>query len=297
MATSALRRDEGVGLALAVAAHVALVAFLVWRPLGRPVLPPPERMTVTISDEVGLTSTSPEPAAQAAPDVGPEIGEPAPPEPMAQPEPPQPIARPEPPAPQPKPQPPKLQPKPAPRAAPPPKPVVRPAPPPPRPAPRAALAPAPKPAQARPQARPAATPPRKAGASSFSDAFKTGVPGAQASGQSRNPPATAAGPEVQASLRSAVSRQLKPHWTAPQGADAELLVTLVRFRLARDGSLVGQPQVVSQSGETPANSAQKARHAEQAIRAVRLAAPFDLPDEYYSAWQTVTSRFDRRLSQ
>jgi hypothetical protein len=84
---------------------------------------------------------------------------------------------------------------------------------------------------------------------------------------------------------------------APQGADAEQLVTLVRVRLARDGSLVGDPQVVSQSGETPANAAQKARHAEQAIRAVRLAAPFDLPEEYYSAWQTVTSRFDRRLSQ
>lgn len=310
MATRALRRDEGVGLALAVAAHVALVAFLVWRPLGKPVLPPPERMTVTLSEEVGLTSTSPEPAARAAPDAGPEIGEPAPPEPVVRPEPSQPIARPEPPASQPKPQPPKPQPKPAPRAAPP-KPIARPAPPPPRPAPRAAPAPrpAPKPAQARPQprpqpaprpaqSRPTASPPRNAGASSFADAFKSGVPGAQASGQSRNPPAQAIGPAVRSSLAGAISRQLKPKWAAPQGADAELLVTILSWNLNRDGTLAGRPTVVRQEGITDANRPQANRHAEQAIRAVQLAAPFDLPEEYYDAWKRVASfRFDRKLSQ
>lgn len=310
MATRALRRDEGVGLALAVAAHVALVAFLVWRPLGKPVLPPPERMTVTLSEEVGLTSTSPEPAARAAPDAGPEIGEPAPPEPVVRPEPSQPIARPEPPASQPKPQPPKPQPKPAPRAAPP-KPIARPAPPPPRPAPPAAPAPrpAPKPAQARPQlrpqpaprpaqSRPTASPPRNAGASSFADAFKSGVPGAQASGQSRNPPAQAIGPAVRSSLAGAISRQLKPKWAAPQGADAELLVTILSWNLNRDGTLAGRPTVVRQEGITDANRPQANRHAEQAIRAVQLAAPFDLPEEYYDAWKRVASfRFDRKLSQ
>ncbi|MGN6356654.1 MAG: hypothetical protein ACTHLU_04145 [Novosphingobium sp.] len=310
MATRALRRDEGVGLALAVAAHVALVAFLVWRPLGKPVLPPPERMTVTLSEEVGLTSTSPEPAARAAPDAGPEIGEPAPPEPVVRPEPSQPIARPEPPAPQPKPQPPKPQPKPAPRAAPP-KPIARPAPPPPPPAPRAAPAPrpAPKPAQARPQprpqpaprpaqSRPTASPPRNAGASSFADAFKSGVPGAQASGQSRNPPAQAIGPAVRSSLAGAISRQLKPKWAAPQGADAELLVTILSWNLNRDGTLAGRPTVVRQEGITDANRPQANRHAEQAIRAVQLAAPFDLREEYYDAWKRVASfRFDRKLSQ
>lgn len=329
MATTTLRRDEGVGLALAVAAHVALVAVLVWRPLGKPVLPPPERMTVTISDEAGLTSTSPEPAAQAAPDAGPEIGEPAPPppEPIAKPEPPQPVARPEPPKPQPpkpqlpKPQPakaepPKPQPRPVTRAAPPPppKPVARPAQP--RPAPPravskpAAPAPAPKaaprPAPARPQpaarpaapARPQAAPPRSAGASSFADAFKAGVPGAQKSGPAANPPAQAIGPAVRSSLAGAISRQLKPKWAAPQGADAELLVTILSWSLNRDGTLAGRPTVVRQEGITDANRPQASRHAEQAIRAVQLAAPFDLPEEYYDAWKRVASfRFDRKLSQ
>ena len=66
----------------------------------------------------------------------------------------------------------------------------------------------------------------------------------------------------------------------------------------RDGSLAGSPRVVRQEGITEANRPQAARHAEQAIRAVELAAPFDLPDQYYDAWKRVTSfRFDKRLSQ
>ena len=67
MAHTALRRDEGIGLAVAAAAHVALVAVLVMRPPSAPVVVPPERMTVTLSDDVALTSTSPNPAAQALP--------------------------------------------------------------------------------------------------------------------------------------------------------------------------------------------------------------------------------------
>jgi hypothetical protein len=153
----------------------------------------------------------------------------------------------------------------------------------------------------RPAARPSrpapASPVTSPGGTRVGADFLKGVTGAQATGQAQNPPARAVGPDVKASISQAIARQLKPYWTAPQGADAELLVTLVRFRLARDGNLIGEPQIVGQSGETPANAAQKARHAEQAIRAVRLAAPFDLPEDYYSAWQNVTSRFDRRLSQ
>lgn len=291
MAAITLRKDEGIGLALAAAAHVALVAFLVWRPLGKPVLPPPERMTVTISDEVGLTSTSPEPAAQAAPDVAPELGAPPPPEPEPQPPRPEPITRPEPP--------------------PPPRPVAR-STPPPRPAPRAAPAsrPAPPKAQPKPQPRPQpsrppqarpqpkAPPPRAAGGGRIGSDFLKGAPAAQSSGKSTNPPAQAIGPAVRASLSGAISRQLKPKWAAPQGADADKLVTILSWSLDRNGSIAAGPTVVRQEGITDANRAQAARHAEQAVRAVRLAAPFELPDEYYDAWKRVASfRFDKRLSQ
>lgn len=114
----------------------------------------------------------------------------------------------------------------------------------------------------------------------------------------RSPPAQAIGPAVQSALAGSISRQLKPHWAAPQGADADKLVTILSWSLNRDGSLAGPPQVVRQEGITDANRPQAARHAEQAIRAVQLAAPFNLPPEYYDAWNRVASfRFDRKLSQ
>ena len=103
---------------------------------------------------------------------------------------------------------------------------------------------------------------------------------------------------MRSALASAISRQLKPRWVAPQGAEAELLVTVLTWDLNPDGTLAGNPRVIRQEGITDANRAQAARHAEQAIRAVRLAAPFQLPDEFYPAWKRVSSfRFDRKLSQ
>ena len=284
MAARALVAEERIGLVLALAAHAGLVALILWRPPSAPSIPPPERVTVTISEEVAPLSTSPEPMAQPAPSTAPELGK-SEPLPEALPEPPLPAPAPMPKAlPEPRPQP---APRPSPRAAP-------------VPAPRTAASPAARPRavpRPAPAPSPSARPSSRPGASRIGSNFLPPAPAAQASGASRNPPAAAIGPAVRSAIGQAISRQLKPHWVAPQGAEAELLVTIVRFRLDRDGSLIGSPEVVGQSGETAANRAQVQRHAEQAIRAVRLAAPFDLPEEYYAAWQTVTSRFDKRLSQ
>lgn len=336
--------DERLGLVVAASLHALLIAWLAWRPPSTPVIPPPERMTVTLTESVGLTSTSPEPKAEAAADVAPKMGAPAPaakfePE-AAKPSPAKPIvaAQPEPPAPRPSPATPKATPptakpspapQPLPRATPTPtprttaapRPVATPAPRPtssPQPRPPAAARPAtPPPAtrppppvsrvgsdflkgvtpgrSATPAPRPAAAAP---GGSRLGDDFLKGVPGAQATGAARSPPAQAIGPAVQSALAGSISRQLKPHWAAPQGADADKLVTILSWSLNRDGSLAGPPQVVRQEGITDANRPQAARHAEQAIRAVQLAAPFNLPPEYFDAWRRVASfRFDRKLSQ
>jgi hypothetical protein len=125
------------------------------------------------------------------------------------------------------------------------------------------------------------------------------VTGAKAENRaSTSAPAAAIGPAVKASLASSISRQLKPRWQAPQGPDAEELVTILSFNLNRDGTLAGTPTVVRQLGINDTNRNQAERHAEQAIKAVRLAAPFDLPAEYYDAWKRVSAfRFDKRLSQ
>ncbi|EQB18069.1 hypothetical protein L284_05920 [Novosphingobium lindaniclasticum LE124] len=311
-----LRKDEGLGLTLAVALHVAVLAVIVLRPAQTDVVKPPQRIEVTLSDQVGMTSTSPDPFSQAAPDIAPEIGEAAPP-PAPAPEPlPQPEPLPPAPAPRPLPQP-KPQPKPAPAPKPvPPKPAPpKPTPPKPKPAPQK---PAAKPAPQKPAAKPApsrnssaidrivgksgsasskaTTPPKKAGGSRVGADFLAGVSGATST-QGKGQPAAALGPAAVSALNGAISRQLKPHWAAPQGADAELLVTTVRFRLNQDGSLNGDPQVLRTTGQNAANSAQVQRHQEQAIRAVKLAAPFNLPEDLYNGWKVITTNFDRRLSQ
>ncbi|MDP3907743.1 hypothetical protein [Novosphingobium sp.] len=297
MVRSALNREESLGLAIALAAHVALGVLLALRPPSAPTIPPPERMTVTLSEDVGLTSTAPS-VADPAPDEAPELGQAAP-EPAPQPAPPPP--RPEPMV-QPKPEP-KIQPKPA---------LTKP-----RPAPTVAARPLPQPTTKAapkttnaPKAAPkgatstarapttAATQPARAGGSRIGDDFLKGVSGASGKQATAAPPAAAVGPAVRSALAGAISRQLKPKWAAPQGVDAELLVTVLSWDLNPDGTLAGSPRVVRQDGITDANRAQAPRHAEQAMRAVRLAAPFNLPPEFYPAWKRVSDfRFDRKLSQ
>jgi outer membrane biosynthesis protein TonB len=292
-------REDAPALLLVVAAHVGLLGALSMfaKPASPPPIPP--RMQVTISSEVSPTSTSPDPAAMPAPDIAPTKGEPAP-------------------APLPIPKPaPVIEPAPEPIPVPRPVPVVKTAP---TPVKRAVqpVKPAPPVKQAAPAkavpARPAqkpfahfATPgderPRRrpdtpAGASMIGKSFLDGIAGGDARGNAKTPPAAAIGPAVKASLAGAIADQLQPHWTAPQGVDAEKLVTVLAWDLNADGSLAGTPRVVSQSGITEANRAQAARHAEMAVRAVRLSAPFKLPNQYYAAWKRVAGfRFDRNLSE
>ena len=175
-------------------------------------------------------------------------------------------------------------------------------------------APAPEPTQAREEARPEPptrtpvtrptsrptqraeprpTPTRPAGGSRLGPDF---LPGAGSSEGDQGTPAATFGAAEQAALSQAINRQLKPHWSAPQGVDAEKLVTVLSWELNPDGSLKGRPQVVSQTGITDSNRPQASLHAERAIRAVQLAAPFDLPEEFYDRWKRIRSwRFDRRL--
>ena len=59
------------------------------------------------------------------------------------------------------------------------------------------------------------------------------------------------------------------------------------LELNQDGTLRGTPRLVSQTGITDTNRPQASVHAERAIRAVRLAAPFNLPTQFYSDWDDV----------
>ena len=279
MVLAKLRNEERVGLGIALALHVALAIAFVIQPSSRKVIPPVEKMTVNLSTDVGLEATAPEPVPESAAAIAPTLApEPAPPA-EAQPAFAQPLPRPQP------------------IATPPPRP---------KPVPRATSAPRPRQTQASadPRRRPDApasqtrsTPrPKPAGGSRIGADF---LPGAGDSTTTRETrvPASQIGASAKASLFQAIARQLRPKWQPPSGPDVEELVTKVRFRLNADGSLAGRPEVVRQSGINDTNRPQASRHGELAVRAVQLAAPFDLPEEYYAAWKVVTVDFDWKLSQ
>jgi protein TonB len=267
MAIAALRTDERVGLGVAVVLHLALVAVLVMQPGKDEVPPMPERMTVSLATDVSLSSTAPDPVAESRAAIAPTLSD----EPQAAP-----IEQ--------------VQPE----RIPAPKPVAT------TPPPRATSSRAaakPEPPRRRPD-RPAAKPAplKPAGGSRIGTDFLPGAGDSAATTETRMP-ASEIGGSAKASLAQAIARQLRPHWSAPQGADADQLVTVLAFNLNPDGSLAGRPRIVSQSGVTASNAPQKDLHAERAIRAVQLAAPFDLPPEYYEAWKRVSSfRFDRNLN-
>lgn len=317
-------RIERTGLGLSVAGHVALFAIL---SLGlfaasKPIVPKTQSIDIQIVDKVGLTDTVPNPsptppAARVTPEVGPP--EEAAPEPQPTPKAPAPA-----PAPTPVPAPaPVSKPAPTPRAVAPPKPVAKPIPTKPAPAkptpakPTTAKSAPAKPTQAKPVAKPSAAKPapskaaatspsadarprRRPGLSRSLIAGLTDSPGVSSDRPSKSvstTPRAAAGPAVEASLAREVLRQLKPFWHSPTGADAELLRTQLSISLSRDGNVVAV-RAMGTTGVTDSNRGQVKLHQEAAIKAVRLAAPFSLPAEFFDSWKLLEPvSFDRKLSQ
>lgn len=254
-----LRGDEMAGLVIAGLAHVVIVAALAINALRAPaVIPPPERVTVSLAEDVGLEATAAQISTEGQASVSDRIGEvPVPPKPeLKAPAPPKPVAK---------------TPK---------KPVVS------IDASSTRRTPAPKPT------------PSNAGGSRIGDDFLGGkgnnpdsdapIPASQIGAAEKASLVQAISREIRPQWQG----------RSPQGLDADRLVTVLSFNLNPDGTLAGTPQVVRQDGITDSNRAQAGRHAEIAISAVQRAAPFKLPKEYYNAWKKISAfRFDRNLSQ
>lgn len=334
-----MERSDTIGLSVAAAGHVLLLAALSLGLFKAPKAPVTHQPTIDVSlvDAVALESATRSPAAPTtaqAPETGPV--EDAAPAPSPEPEP-KPVAKPEP-APPPPPPTPRPQPKPEPKPQPAPKPVPKPAPKPKpvaeKPAPEKAPPPKPKPAavaapevKKTPPAKPAAKPStteskttKAEKATSSSSTTKETSKSAAGAGKAEkprgsrlgpnflsgiaddtpNPPAKGASAPLGAAearaLNAEITRQLKPYWRGPTGADVDQLVTILTWRLNRDGTIASGPTVVSQSGKTDTNRPQQQLHIEAAIRAVRAAAPFTLPPQFYDNWKYVEEfRFDKRL--
>jgi hypothetical protein len=270
MGDIAFRNEEKIGLLAALVLHGALVAVLLMQAVRSEVSVFPERMTVSLVTDTGLEASSPDPVTESRAAIAPTLAE----EPAPAPEP----AKPE-------------------RSQ-------RTAPTPPKPAPRADST---QPAPSRERSRPDRTPPApakappkstaKGGGSLIGDDFLDGKGSSTTTSETRAP-APAFGSTERAALFSAITRQIRPHWQgqAPSGIDAEKLVAIVSWDLNRDGSLKGRPRCrVEPSSITASNQPQAGIYCERAIRAVQLAAPFNLPEQFYDRWKALEWQFDRRL--
>ena len=254
-------RAEKLGLGAATAGHVFLFGLLSVGFLATPNPMKIERnpVEVTFAEDVGLEATARRASQQPpATSVAPELGDPEPPQPSQ--------ALPEP-APAPAPAEPQPAPIPTPKPA---KPPVRQ-----QPAAKSAPATAAPEAKARPKG------------ARLGDDFLKGLTETASVSRTAQASAPTIGPREQASLAAELKRQLKPHWRPPSGADVEKLRVVIEARLAEDGSIVGQPRVIGPTGVTPSNRAQADLFVERALAAVRRAAPYDFPKQYYAAWRVI----------
>ena len=234
-----------------------------------PPFTPAERIDVSLATEVSLESTAPDPSAQPAAALAPEVADlPQQPQEAVEAPAPRPVERPV---------------TPQPRA------VTQPRTPAPTPTPQATRRAEPRPT---PAPTPTAAATQRAQGSRLNEDF---LQGSSNSTGDKGSPAATFGPTERAALASAITRQLRPHWSAPSGVDVEQLVSVVAWELNRDGSLNGRPRCLSQRGINDSNRPQASLHCERAIRAVQLAAPFNLPDQFYSRWDDLEWDFDRRL--
>lgn len=262
-----MRREDGLGLGVAVLLHLLLVAALIWQVQRdkRVTFGGDGAVAVTLADgfeEAGgsiALGTPDAPTIAEEPDI-------APPEPVAEPvvEPERPVETP------PEARRPARTPQPARETA----------------QPRRETRPAreSRPAPAREASRGSETGQRTGRSDTgFDGAFGTG----SGSGS------TAA---VKADIKVSIGAQVAPHWNncRVSGLDIDELRAVVSFRMDRNGRVtsIGTPRV---SGETPSNSAQVGRFSECAVRALRLVGTFDgLPEDRYDLWSTYEFEFRKQ---
>jgi outer membrane biosynthesis protein TonB len=88
----------------------------------------------------------------------------------------------------------------------------------------------------------------------------------------------------------ALRAQIQACWNPPAGAaEAKELIVRVRIILNQDGSLSGEPTLVTRGGNSFFQIA-----AESAMRAIRRCQPYRLPIAKYEAWKDVEVTFDPR---
>jgi len=270
-----MERADRNGLGFAIVGHLLLFAALTIGIAKRvpPARPPVEAMDVQLVDAVGLRSAAPQPATEApqemqAPDQGTPTEAPPPTPSAAPPEP--------------------AKEKPAP-VAPSPAPAVKPKP------PSRPLSDILKDVQSKARNEQAGSNAQakadRAAAARIGSLLK-GVIGASA-GKGETARAAVSGAAMNG-LAAAIKRQVQPCYELGglSGTSATQIVTTLRLRYNKDGSVAGNPQLVEQTGINDGNRAYAQQIAEVARRAVLRCSPVHLPAELYEGgWDDLDFRF------
>jgi len=272
-------RADGKGFALAIVAHLLLFAALTIGIAKRvqPVQLPVEAMDVQLVDAVGLRSAAPNPATEAPQEM--QAPEQAPPQ-----EAPPPAPNPIPPTPKPTP----AKPTPTPPS---PVPAIKPKPQPPTKSLTDILKDVRATASSEKAGSDAKAKADRAAAEKVGSLLK-GVLGASA-GKGETARAAITGAAMNG-LAAAIKRQVQPCYELGglSGTPAMQIVTTLRLRYNKDGSVAGNPQLVEQTGITGGNRAYAQQIAEVARRAVLRCAPVHLPAELYEGgWDDLNFRF------
>lgn len=249
---------EGRALVVAGAAHVALLAglSLSWSLMSKdvPVLIEPIPVDFVDIADVPTIDRTPKPSIEAAPRETVEETTASEPEPLAE-------------------------------ETPPPEPALKEAPP-----PRAKPAETPK-AEPKPKRdlsnlidKSLRDAPRKTRPSEFAKSIEEAIPeGARLDARTA------------ATLAQAIRDRIYRCWDPTQGGpDYRSIRTLLRVRVARDGAIIGRPEVVSQSGAVGANVPYARVARDAAIRAVMNpdCSLAGLPPELYDGWKNFELNFD-----
>lgn len=274
-------RADKAGLGVAVAAHVLLFGALSlgWLTRPTPLPPPPPAIDVSLVDKVGLEATAPQAITPPRQSVAPELGAPEQ-APATVPD----TVEPDP-----------APPVPQPRAAPPPKPSPAP--------------PQPKKPVAVESPKKAATPPRReAAAPAKSDAGKhargsalgdimKGIGTQPTKSQAQAPQAATMSMQAQMDIASKIAQQVQPcaNRQVKPGPGAERIRVTIHLRLKRDGSLIGNPEVVGYDGTDDDNARYLDRVKDNAIATFKGCSPLrDLPQELYDVprgWSDFKMRY------
>ena len=139
---------------------------------------------------------------------------------------------------------------------------------------------------------------KKAKGKRLGDDFLKGITADTTGGKGSAPRAALTGPQM-AGLAGAIAAQVRPCYVVPTGGtDAASIVTVLRLRFNRDGSIDGTPTVVDHSGITPANQRYLSQMDSAARRAVLRCAPLKLPANLYEGgWEDIEFVFNPRTME